>query len=392
MKKAVISHSWSHNMGDAAMLRAIADILRGISPDLDITALVSHPDYSAARCRGAGVRLEGWPWPVGNAGLAEKLAYYPAVFMGNMLSAAIFRISGKQVFLMNGRFRAPLSRIFECDVFICPGGDFIGPKYFFLSTFGELFMARMLGKKVVICAQTIGPFSGFFERKLAGFVLGLADLVIAREEPTATHLAELGIGNVRITSDLAFMFPPPPETKRKKRVIISPKRISGEKGKYAEGIRRLSERLSGGLGYEVVFLPSDRYDAAFQAEIASGLPGKVTLVEDVHAPEEIARIMSEAEFVVSSRMHAIILATLSGTPFYAVGDSFKFSAILGQLCEDCTMGIEELDGEGVETILRALRGRKRRAASIRAKFPGVLEKSRANARILREKFAEWGLA
>ncbi len=396
MKKVVVAHSWSLNMGDAAMLRTIADIVHGISPEIRITALVSHPEFTIERCKGLDAAIKGWPWPVsrGKRGIADYAIVYPAIYLNNMLSAALYRLIKAKLFLFNRAYAEPLSAIFECDAFICPGGDFISPKYFFHSTFGEIMMARMLGKRIVVCAQTIGPFTGFLDRKMAAFVLNMADVVIVREEVTAKHVRELGVRNVEETSDLAFMFMAGGKwsPKRGKKVIISPKKISGGRAAYVEGISNLVKRLVDELGYEVEFLPSDAYDSDFQSEIASGLGGRVRLAGGVFSPEEIAMRMSGAEFVVSSRMHAIILATLSGTPFFAIGDSHKFEAILGGLCDDCTIGIDGLDDKGVSRVLDAVKDGKRISASIGRKYPQVLAKSRRNAEILESKFREWGFA
>lgn len=396
MKKVVIAHSWSLNMGDAAMLRTIALIIKGISRDIGITALCSHPEYTMQRCRGMDAKITGWPWPVkqGERSLFDLAVIFPFIYANNLASAAIFRLFRVKLFLFNRRYAEPLSSIFECDALICPGGDFISPKYFFHSTFGEIIMARILGKKVVVCAHTIGPFRSAFDKMVVSKVLRMADVVIVREEVSAGHLRELGVPKVEVTSDLAFMFEPGRglDAARKRKVIISPKKISGDRSAYARGISRLAEELAGRHGYEVEFLASDAYDYEFQAGIASGLGGRVKLADDVYAPEEIARRMSEAEFVVSSRMHAIILATLSGTPFFAIGDSHKFEAILGDLCRGCTMGVGELDEKGIEKVIGAVKGSGRIAASIREKYPLVRAKSMRNAEILGIKFREWGFA
>lgn len=397
MKRFVISHSWSYNMGDAAMLRTLVGILRQINPDCEITALVSDPEYTRVRCRGLRAGIDGWVWPVrygSKPGFFDLSFRYPAIFFGNMLSAAAYRIFKRGFFLFNRRHSTSITRLMECDAFICPGGDFISPGYFYFSTFAEIAMARMLGKRIVICAQTIGPFKGAFASRLAGAVLGMADLIIAREERTARHLRELGLRDVHVAADLAFTFPLPPKRgngKRKRQVVICPKKVSRNLKGYAQGIRLLCSRISSS-GYGIVCLPSDRYDADFHAEILSGFGKNVTLVGEVHPPERIARIISESEFIVSGRMHAIILGTLSNTPFFAIGDGFKFREMLGPLCDDCTIRVDELDANGVERIVRAIGEAELRRAQIGKRMIPIIRKSKMNADILRAKMTEWGLA
>ena len=389
--RIVIPHSWSHNMGDAAMLMTIDGILGRIAPGSSVVAFASHPAFTKEKCAGLTAGVEKWPWPIprGRPSLAE-LAIYPAVFLGNMLSALIYRLSGRKVFIFNSAYSAPLSALFECDIVISPGGDFIGPNYFFITTFGEMIMARILGKKLVICAQTIGPFEGALNGHLAGLVLGTADLVIAREGRTARELLRFGVRKTVVTTDLAFSFPPPEGAgKRKRQVVICPKKIKGNREAYAEAMRKLAERVSG-EGFGILFLASDRYDTDFQREIASGIRAEHEIIPDVLPPSEMARRISESEFIVGSRMHAIILGSLSHTPFVAIGDSFKFGEILDPLCPGSTVPVSTLDDSAIETIIGRIKSADGLRKEIRANFPQVKRKSQENEEILGRKFAEWG--
>lgn len=214
--RILIHHSWSLNMGDAAMLITLVRMLRRMSPEARITALVSHPAFSRERCIRA--ELDGWPWPVGGseAGSPLGMLSYPFIFLGNLLSAAAYRIAKARIFVFNGRYSGPLSRFFDCDVVISPGGDFISPRYCFMTTFGDFLMSRILGKKLIICAQTIGPFEGLLDGRLAAAVLGLADLIIVREEESARRLASIGLRDVHVDYRPGLCLPCAAAARRKK--------------------------------------------------------------------------------------------------------------------------------------------------------------------------------
>ena len=391
MPKVLIPHSWSYNMGDAAMLLAMSDMMRRVSTGSEVAALVSHPQFTRERCAGIKAEIEGWPWPVpeGKPSFFD-LARYPVVFLANMFSALLYRAFRKKVFILNSEFSGPMGRFFDCDVVISPGGDFIGPNYVFMTTFGEFMMARILGKKLVIMAQTMGPFKGMLNGTLAGLALRLPNLIVVRENRTAADLKKIGI-NAVVTADLAFTFPKASGVAKNRkgvRVIICPKKIGRGREAYCRSMRMLAEKIAG-LGCEIVFMPTDKYDVDFHKEIASGLDVKHEIISEVKPPEDIARIIANSDFVVSSRMHAIILGTLSSTPFVAIGDSFKFSEILEPLCRDCTIGVSELD-ENIEGIAARIVDRERLRKSIGENFPSVRERALRNESILAEKFGEWG--
>ncbi len=390
--KFLITHSWSHNMGDTAILLATVDMLHGIAPGCKVSALASHPEYTRERCPKFKGSIEAWPWPIpaGRPGLLD-LAYYPALFISNMLSAAAYRLFGARLFLLNGRFSGPLARFFESDVVISPGGDFIGPHYFFMTAFGEMLMAKILGKRLVVCAQTIGPFRGLLHRRLASAVLSLADLVIVREERTAARLREAGLKGVHVTSDIAFTFPQPKKRQRKAgRVILCPKKLREGREEYAQAMAALGRKIAA-EGCEVVLVPSDAYDIELHAEIARGIGPQAKLVRAIHPPDMLAEYIAGSDFIVSSRMHAIILGSLSRTPFFAIGDSHKFQDVLGELCQGCSMDVGELDEKGIERVLGSIGKKEELRASIAESFPSVREKATRSGTILREKLTEWGL-
>jgi polysaccharide pyruvyl transferase WcaK-like protein len=380
----VITHSWSLNMGDAAMLLTTVDMLKRMAPDSEITALVSHPDYTRERCPAMGAGVSCWPWPVSDLDGRRKESplVYPFIFFGNMLSAMVYRLTKRKVFLFNGRYSEPLAKLFESDVVISPGGDFISPRFFFMTSIGEVLMSKILGKRLVLLAQSVGPFDDAAHRLIVGWALGMADLVIAREQDSFDHLSRMGVKDVRLTADLAFSFPRPAMRERKRRVVICPKDLGAGRTEYAERMSGLARRIRDEFGYDILLLASDQYDMGMLADIAAGLDGEAERIPAVLSPGEIADIIAGSEFVVSGRMHAIILGSLSATPFFAVSDGFKFRAVLDELSEGCHIG-------AIGKVLDAIRQSKRLGKEIASGQPEVRRRSEENASILAQKLRSW---
>jgi colanic acid/amylovoran biosynthesis protein len=75
----------------------------------------------------------------------------------------------------------------------------------------DIFLGVLLGKPVVIYAQSPGPFNGWLASHIAKFTLNRVSLVTLRENISRRLLDELGIIKpvVRVTADPAFLLEPP---------------------------------------------------------------------------------------------------------------------------------------------------------------------------------------
>lgn len=388
--KILILHSWSPNMGDNAMLKSIVSMLDEVSRGCMISALVSHPEMTTRLSPGLRAELRDWPWPVpkkGGTPFVDKLAY-PVIWGANLFSAAIYRLFKRKVFLGNGRYRGALEGFFDSDIIMTPGGDFISPDYFYMTTFSEMMMAKILGKKLVVLGQTTVPFKSVIGSAIASLILRLPDLLIVREDYSARWLGSIGIRNVFVTGDVAFLFDHKPVGKReKRRVILCPKGVKDPE--YPEKMAALARALIE-KGCSITILISDLHDLKVQEDIAKRLGSSVEVIDKIMGPEELSDRIASADFIISSRMHAIILGTLSATPFFAIGDSFKFREILWPFYPDSSIHYKTLDEKGIEKIMGFIERRDSLEAVMRQKLPGIKEKSARSKGILAGKFSEWG--
>lgn len=77
----------------------------------------------------------------------------------------------------------------------------------------DLLLGVMLGKPVVMWAESIGPFKSRVTRWLAKFTLNRVSLITVREEISNQHLEEVAVNKppIYITADPAFLTDPAPE-------------------------------------------------------------------------------------------------------------------------------------------------------------------------------------
>ncbi len=375
--KILIPHSWSPNVGDMALLKTSVRLMREIVPKSEITALVSDPEFTMRKCPGLGIKLEKWPWPVRKM----NIIWYPLIYGSHMLSVLAFRTLGKKIFLFNREFEKPLSEFFNCDVLVSPGGDFISPKYGFVTTFSEFLFAKILKKKIIILPQTFGPFEGLLNGNLASLFLNMADLIFVREKKSARLLEEIGVKKAKLTADIVFTYPRPEKTKREKKIIFCAENVRS--AKYTSKMVELSKKIAD-AGFEVVFMPANKADIRINKELAEKSIAKS--IDTVQDPDSVAVLVAESEFIISSRMHPLVLGTLSGTPFFAIGNTFKFEEVLGDFAGGSWCKVDEID---IGKIMEKIEKREKIRNLISENSKAVRKRSEKTKEIIKQEIRSW---
>ena len=395
--KILITHAWSNNIGDAAILTAISGLLRDVSPSAEISACVSHPESTRRICPAIDAKLVHWPWPVPqeeNARPNPHPAGYPLIFAGNIVSSIAFRLFKARLFLFNRAYRKEVERFFDCDIMVSTGGGFIMPEYQPMTSYGEILMARILGKRIVLLAQTIGPFQGALQRAFGRIFLGMTDLIIVRESASAAHLKAIGLETL-VTADTAFLLPVPVSRKIEPVVAICAKKPGrGDFEGQARAIAGLAQMMAKETGCSIRMMATEKDDVGFCRKVASlscadGLD--VESVQDVLPPFETAEALGRAQFLLTWRMHAAILGAMSGTPFHVIGRGHKFRGVLDGLCPGCVSLAGELDDIRIAEVMDGLSRHSSRRMSILKSLPSLRRKAARNKSILAGKFAEYGV-
>lgn len=266
---------------------------------------------------------------------------WSAWLLASLGGAVVGRVGGRRAMsLMPGRIRPTLSAMASADVVISkPGGHIMataGQRFPSPSHLAMVLAAKLLGRPVVVYAQTIGPFSSPLADWIARTVLGRTDLITARDPQTAAWLGkarpEGGRPRVELTADEAFLIEPADD---------------GPAGAWsAERRPRLAVTA---IAWRFPGSPDPAADrAAYEAALAGAarwfideLGGEVRLVrwlagdhrEDDEAVLQrltaaIVAVLGAGDLVVATRMHSAILAMAGGTPVVAIGYLPKTEAVM----------------------------------------------------------------
>jgi colanic acid/amylovoran biosynthesis protein len=318
------------------------------------------------------------------------------VYASNVISMLTYRILGLELFLFNGKYKESFRDFVESDIIISIGGGFISAEYGVLRPYSDFVMAKLLGKRLVLYSQSIGPFEGRIQKLISSLVLGSADVIILREERSAENLKELGITHVHVTTDMAFALPRPQgKPGKRKKVIMVPRKWTYEyrhsATSYKDFLVRLTEKLVCEMDSSVTFIPTTPGDIRFWASFRKDMPKGVTFMEELRSPSEIAKEISGADFIVSSRMHPIILGSLSNTPFFAVGWEYKLDELNSALCtKGCCVHASKIDDSVDEMIMDRIKRRGELREDISKNTHLLRKKTFENLEILRTNLRSWG--
>jgi polysaccharide pyruvyl transferase CsaB len=228
------------------------------------------------------------------------------------------------------------------------------------------------------------------------------DLLTVRDEGSARQLRELGVEReIVVTSDPALLLGRPPGDREPAplRVAVCPREWkAGAAEVEDEALQmRLFDELAAALdglvhdaGAEVLLVPfqtagegDDAVCRAIHGRMAERAAARVC--ERPASATDAARLLARCSLVVGTRLHSLILAAASGTPFFALDYMPKvrfFAARAGLPGERAGLEAARERGRLAELLGSALARRERTRERLERVAPGLRELARLNAEML----------
>lgn len=360
MSKVIISGYYGfNNSGDEAILYAIIMKLRKIDPETEITVLSNQPAATANMYKVAAV--DRWKW---------------------------LRI---------------LRALAGCDLLISGGGSLLqdvssknSPLYYL----AVIAMARLLGKKVMVYAQGIGPLKNMRNRRLAAWILNRVNTITIREVGSKNELEALGVKiPFEVTADPVLGLSRENVDRELGRQILERNGIHlGEEEKslgvfirpwgdnvytagLAEALNNLAEQ-----GWRVVFVPMQYpRDISAAEETARLLSQGAAVFREEYSPEETLALIENFTVILGMRLHALIDAAVLGKPLIGLSYDPKIDRFMGQLGQASLISAADLRPQTlVEVINWAYDQRTLLSSEILDKAKPLYQKAWRNARIVFE--------
>lgn len=309
-----------HNAGDEAILEAIITALRRYRPDVELVVFSADPAHT-------------------------RKAYQVE---------AVSRICLPSI----------ISTLRSADLLVSGGGgllqDVTGPRSipYYL---GMMELARIMGARVAVFAQGVGPLRHHWSRRGVQKVLSKVDLISVRDAASAQLLKELGVKKtIEVTADPVLSLGPVSQADvaafweaagLKKSpdellVGIALRPYPGEKAfdeKLLSVIARGCHYLRKEFGAKLIYLPfHQKKDLPLATALASREISRGVVFERNLSPGDLLKLVGGLDLLIGMRLHALIFAAICGVPFIALPYDPKVDAFLENMGEKTAFSLQEL--------------------------------------------------
>ncbi|MEO7145079.1 MAG: polysaccharide pyruvyl transferase family protein [Bryobacteraceae bacterium] len=236
-------------------------------------------------------------------------------------------------------------------------------------------LVLLMGRRLILLPQTIGPFEGWLARRAAGYILRRAECVYSRDRRSLRETERfagpaLKAAKFKFCYDVAFALDsvPPPhlqvaglllERKDGKNLVgvnvsglllkggYNRNNMFGLRIDYQDLVHGLIDLLVTKLDVKVLLIPhvfgadpGSESDQPACGQIYEALKGRygdrLGLLQGDYDQSEIKHVIGQCDFFVGARMHACIAAISQNVPAVCIAYSKKFIGVME------TIGIESL--------------------------------------------------
>ncbi len=226
-----------------------------------------------------------------------------------------------------------LKAIFNCDLLISGGGSLLQNKTSNFSLFYYLFiilLAKLNFKKVIIFAQGIEQIKGKFPQFITKTILKLVDFISVRDEKSVNLLKNWKI-NSTLVSDPAYSLVQDIKPNSKEGLIVQLRDFKGIKKEF---VKDLAKTISKHYQENIkVFSFQDEIDKKICQELIEEFKNYNIQAELIcnKSIEETIDIINSAKFVISTRLHGLIISNALQTKTFALCYDDKIKTLVEEL-------------------------------------------------------------
>lgn len=199
---------------------------------------------------------------------------------------------------------------------------------------GIIKLAKLLGKRVMVYANGIGPVNKENNRRLIGKIVNKADIITLREEPSLNDLTSMGVTAppTYVTADPAFnLNAESPEVAREilafegvptDKPIIGVAIREWKKAKFGdEYLREIAIACDGLIrsGNTVLFIPMQyKTDVEISRRVRDQMEERSYILSRSYRPKEVMGIIGELTLTIGMRLHSLIFSAVKNVPMMGI--------------------------------------------------------------------------
>lgn len=302
------------NAGDEAMLSAIIKALQGAAANKELQLrVISGNPQATARVHGVDSVHRFHPWQL-------------------------------------------LRSIMDCDLLLSGGGSLlqdVTSKRSLLYYLSVLLAGRLLGKRVMLYAQGIGPINSPWLRRLTSKICNAADLITVRDMDSLQELRRLGVqeARIRLTADAVLTLKREPleagrsllqrcgveagsgntGSAKQKLIAISVRQWQQDEG-YLHQLAQAADKLVLEHKAQLLLLPLQYpADVAACRKVQQLMNQPSTVLDVSCTTEEFLSVIGNCQLLIGMRLHALIFAAVMGVPFAAVSYDPKIDGFVKEI-------------------------------------------------------------
>lgn len=291
----------------------------------------------------------------------------------------------------------------EADYFVLGGGGlFAGPEKRANIIWGiQALMAYRYKKPVLMLGQSLGPIKGIFEKWLIRHIFKKAKLIVVRDNQSKQNLEKVGLKNkIHIFPDLAFFGgtetkTPQPETRD---ILVAMRQMPTLSDIFKTEIAKfLDKKIEQNWSPKFfAFQRQKSADPLLHTQIIEKVQNKrktatiETQSSTCSAIKSAENALAESSVALCMRLHSIITAIKTGTPFIAINYAPKIRAFLEYAgLDEYALELNEITSENLNKKLAEISRNHeqitKKLSEFKQKFEVELQKL---TKILREEIGE----
>ena len=223
------------------------------------------------------------------------------------------------------RIKGLAAALLRTDALLSGGGGLLQDKTSFRSLqyyLSLLRLAKVLSKKVIVYGQSVGPLSERGKRAVAKTLQGVA--ISVRDKTSQALLESLHL-EAHLGADSALLLETPEAVTRTETAVLIPRAGYPE---ITEALIKLARALQNqGVSVLATAVQAEEDTEALE-QIKAAVPHLSTSYPT--SPQDLLTRLASADYVVSGRLHGLILAAVAGTPFCGLIYDPKVAAFLDE--------------------------------------------------------------
>ena len=296
--------------------------------------------------------------------------------------------------ILDGSYWRHLRNLWNTDLFVLGGGGLLRDNTTWRNLFrllDEIFICKLLGKKVMLYGIGVGPFKTRVGKSLIGMAVRLCDLITVRDANSSRLLQEVGVSaeRIHVVADPAFLLQPETPPDAELRALLADGSMIGVfptwHSFYGTGDMTQAKRIAATLdaiteqtGTRFLAVPMqvshdgmDDVKFSYAIKAAMRHPDALVVYESRLSAAQLKWVTGQTKMNITVRLHAMIFSLGAQCPVVATNYEPKVAAVFSRLNQPEYLIELDADYESKHTaaVLHCLRERDAYSQAITAALP-----------------------